>query len=224
MKKLLNYIWMYNFEPGAFTPVLTQRAKISNIVFCMFEQWRWMSWRSSSKLIIFHTTCHRISNVLYFFCNSIGWSMALIYIFDMQRSIHFINLNNQLTRCTTVESQCTSLSKMQCCFKTNIYWILQSIFFQYSFFVTLDIIRKIILKTILYQFLSTFRINIVDCSEPLLLKKRESKNHFNLKLFGWKPLNWQIHTSLKNSKYKHLQLKFTPIGWPIGALNLSIPS
>lgn len=73
-------------------------------------------------------TCHRISNVLYIFCNSIGWSMALISIFDMQRSIHFINLNNQLTRCTTIESQCTSLSKMRCCFKTNIYWMLQSIF------------------------------------------------------------------------------------------------
>lgn len=73
-------------------------------------------------------TCHRISNVLYIFCNSIGWSMALISIFDMQRSIHFINLNNQLTRCTTIESQCTSLSKMQCCFKTNIYWMFQSIF------------------------------------------------------------------------------------------------
>lgn len=73
-------------------------------------------------------TCHRISNVLYIFCNSIGWSMALISIFDMQRSIHFINLNNQLTRCTTIESQCTSLSKMQYCFKTNIYWMLQIIF------------------------------------------------------------------------------------------------
>lgn len=49
-------------------------------------------------------------------------------------------------------------------------------------------IRKIILKTILYQFLSTFRINIVDCSEPPLFKKKEKEKPFQSKTFWMKTI------------------------------------
>lgn len=50
-------------------------------------------------------------------------------------------------------------------------------------------IRKIILKTILYQFLSTFRINIVDCSGPPLFKKKKGKEKpFQSKTFWMKTI------------------------------------